>query len=245
MVACYARHPHFSQSLLEFKEAEVIFDLVLFGTQVLDHAPHGCCSISPSHSRYSACCSSQAVLGKLLVPPLFFAHLHSSLFDMLLIICPWQTTRCCRCIRFWQTSSIKIIAFFAFVSFTDYRYCPPRAIPSCLSSSLSLSVSFNRAYTFVLSYAKDRHSTAISYGSSAAVVKSTLSPRHRSLSRILILGLIYRCSSSSSSATSTSRTTAPRPRRSSPLERAYCHEPVSVALATSSPINTVVLVLVP
>jgi len=92
-------------------------------------------------------------LASILVPPLFFAHLHSSLF----VCCGssvfgkhfvLQRLRC------WQTSSIKIIAFFAFVSFTDYRYCPPRAILSCLLSSLLLSVSFNRAYTFVLSYAK-------------------------------------------------------------------------------------------
>ena len=164
---------------------------------------------------------------------------------MLLIICPWQTTRCCRCIRFWQTSSIKIIAFFAFVSFTDYRYCPPRVSrhPVYQISSLSLSVSFNRAYTFVLSYAKGRHPTAILWFRRRcrqvhAVATSSQSLSHPDPRSHLPLFLIVVV------ATSTSRTTAPRPRRSSPLERAYCHEPVSVALATSSPINTVVLVLV-
>ena len=97
MVACYARHPHFSQSLLEFKEAEVIFDLVLFGTQVLDHAPHGCCSISPSHSRYSTCCSSQAVLGKHSRTTAVLRTFAFKSFRMLRFICLWQTLRCCRC----------------------------------------------------------------------------------------------------------------------------------------------------
>jgi hypothetical protein len=56
--------------------------ICIFGPQVLDHAPHGCCSISPSHSRYSICYSSQAVLGKHSCTPLLLAPLHSSLFAL-------------------------------------------------------------------------------------------------------------------------------------------------------------------
>ena len=79
VVACYARHPHFSQSLLEFKEAEVIFDLVLFGTQVLDHAPT---VVVPSRLRILGiqhAAAHRLSLASILVPPLFFAHLYSSL----------------------------------------------------------------------------------------------------------------------------------------------------------------------
>jgi hypothetical protein len=63
-------------------------------------------------------CSSPTMESILVVPP---AVPHTFAFKsfriMLQIICPWQTIRCCRCIRFWQTSSIKIIVFSAFVSF--------------------------------------------------------------------------------------------------------------------------------
>jgi hypothetical protein len=50
--------------LAEFKVAQKLCSISsIFGIQALDHAPHGCCLISTSHSRYP-CYSSQAVLRK-------------------------------------------------------------------------------------------------------------------------------------------------------------------------------------
>jgi hypothetical protein len=88
-------------------------------------------------------------------------------------------------LRFWQTSSIKILAFFAFVSFTVIAIAL-RAYPvkPCLSDILAIAIRLVQPsiYLRVVAYAQDVVTPPLSYGSSAAVVKSTLSPRHRSLS---------------------------------------------------------------
>jgi hypothetical protein len=81
----------------------------------------------------------------ILVHPLFFAHSYSRLLSSCCgPSCVPSNSRCCRRLRFWQTFSIKIIAFFAPCPFHGYRYCPPRYI---VTLSLLLSALFNRAYT--------------------------------------------------------------------------------------------------
>ena len=134
---CFAGHPCFSDRA-EFKGTEGLRSHI-FGIKVLD------LTVGPSRLQILGIQHATArmlSLASILVPPLFFAHSHSSLF-----------ASCCGssvlgkqlvvagAFCFWQTSSIKIIAFFASPSrisssalyrqtlsirYPRYRY-PPRS----------------------------------------------------------------------------------------------------------------------
>jgi hypothetical protein len=94
------------------------------------------------------------------------------------------------------------------VSFTVYRYCPPRYLVTL--SSLSLSASFNRAYTSGPSSCCPTDHVNLS-------LSLQFLRRHRRHLSLLSypLALVLSLSLSLSSATSTSQITASKPRRSS------------------------------
>jgi hypothetical protein len=95
--------------------------------------------------------SSQAVIDKHSRTSRSSSHIRIQVFSYRIAghLSLANNSRCCRCFRFWQTSSIKIIAFFAFSPIHGYRYCPLRYIVTVFNKTpLALSASFNRADTF-------------------------------------------------------------------------------------------------
>jgi hypothetical protein len=174
--------------------------------KALDHAPQ-LFHLDFTFS-VSSCYSSQASLQSILVPSLFFAHLHSSLFV------------CCGSSVFGKHFVVADAPLLANILDQDHRilrirfryprYCyPPRS-----TEHIPLSL--------VFPYATDSI-TPLSYGFSNSSAQPLASSKSFiwSLLRIVVVPRI------------TSRTTASKPRWSSPLERAYCHERlVRVALAT-------------
>jgi hypothetical protein len=177
-------------------------------------------------------------------PQLFNLDFAFSVFMLQLVCCPWQAfsyhrgyshiriqslfASCCgssvltnnsllQMLCFWQTS-IKITAFFAFSLIHEYR-------PSALSRQ-TVSIRYPRyrypprstehiPLSLVFPYATDslRHSAILWFLQFVS-----------SASRILEVSHFIAAPYRRRPLKSTSRTTAPKPRWSSPLERAYCHE---------------------
>jgi hypothetical protein len=192
--------------------------------KALDHAPQ-LFHLDFTFS-VSSCYSSQASLQSILVPSLFFAHLHSSLFV------------CCGSSVFGKHFVVADAPLLANILDQDprilrirlihgYRHCPPRVPRQTLSIRYSRYRYPSRStehipLSLVSPYATDSI-TPLSYGFSNSSAQPLASSKSFiwSLLRIVVVPRI------------TSQTTASKPRWSSPLERAYCHERlVRVALAT-------------